>query len=546
MTLTGSIKWLWRVSRGYRLSISINAMLGILAIGFSLLFIWLSKSLIDKAVAGDIHGGLTSDALKIVGVALAQQLFTLVRGRLDIQVSTKMINNMRKKLFLRVLQGKWHGKELFHTGDLTTRLNGDVSKVCDTLSIYIPQMTITLFEFLFSFLFMLSLDSRLAWLLFFIMPIALILSKSYILKVRSLTHSIREVDSSVQSHLQEQIQHRNVINSMGNAHGSLQFLHKLSDLLLAKVMHRTNYTLFSKGVVRLGFLAGYLIAFLWGVKGLSSGAVSFGVMTAFLQLVARVQNPIVELSSILSYMAQTTSSIERVEEIESLEIEQQGAAQLIPGSVGVKVSDLTFRYEPEGRNIMSHFDCDFLPNRLHVIVGETGSGKSTLLRIMLGFLSKNSGEVCLYNDSMEVECSPLTRANFVYVPQGNTLMSGTIRNNLLMADPNATDTMISEVLHVAVAEFVYNLPDGLDTICGERGAGLSEGEAQRIAIARGLLLKGGVLLLDEPTSALDSVTEKLLIERLTEYSKNRTLIMVTHREKSAQMCVNVVRLQRSN
>ncbi len=541
MRLRDNIKWISNLSRGYRGGIALNFVFGTLAVGLSLLFIFLCKSLIDSAISGG-EGSLMIPALQIAVVSILQQVCNFFRGRVESASSIKIMNALRERLFYRVMLSRWSGRERFHTGDVTTRLEGDVRKVCEALCESFPRMAITAAEFIFSFLFMLSMDSRLAWILFAITPIALLLSKRYIIRMRSLTHSIREVDSSVQSHIQEHVQHRTVINSMGSISGSFASLRALSGELFDKTMRRTNYSLYSRAVVRLGFSAGYLTAFLWGVEGISSGVITFGVMTAFLQLVAKVQAPIVEISSYVATIAQTTSSIDRLCELDDLEIEEQGEQQVLPGGVGVRFREVSFDYG--GGDILSGFECDFSANALHVVLGETGSGKSTMLRLMLGFLSPLKGAVELYNSDKSVGCSPLTRANFVYVPQGNTLISGTIRDNILLGDPLASQAEIEAVLHTAVADFVYRLPDGLDTVCGERGAGVSEGEAQRIAIARGLLRKGGVMLLDEPTSALDGATERLLLERLTEYAKNRTMIMVTHRERTSEICGSVVKLKR--
>ena len=163
-------------------------------------------------------------------------------------------------------------------------------------------------------------------------------------------------------------------------------------------------------------------------------------------------------------------------------------------------------------------------------------------RLMLGLLVPDKGKVIVYNDNVEHPASAVTRCNFVYVPQGNTLMSGTIRENLLLADPAADDDMMYEALYLAAADFVKELPDGLETLCGEKGAGLSEGQAQRVAIARALLRTGAVLLLDEPASALDAVTEETFIRRMNAGMKGRTIIMITHRQSSASMCDHVVKL----
>ncbi|MFI3261386.1 MAG: ABC transporter ATP-binding protein [Rikenellaceae bacterium] len=535
-----NIMWVINLIKGYRLYILLNIVLGVLAVGLSLLFIYLSKLLVDRAVAKELQDGIMLPIIQISGVIIFQQACNFLRGSINTRSTTKMMNSLREKLFRRVMLSKWNGKEKFHTGDITTRFDVDVRKVSSTICETLPMIVVTITEFFFSFFFMLTLNNYLAWILFIIMPICFLLSKKYIFKIRKLTHSMRAVDSSIQSHIQEQVQSRGIINAMGNTKYSIASLCAFSNDLFNKTMNRTNYTLYSSTVVRLGFASGYLTAFFWGVNGLSSGAVTFGVMTAFLQLVAKIQTPIVEVSSQVSVLAQTMTSIDRLIEIESLEMEKQGEPKIIEGSVGLKLKDVTFSYGKKA--VLSNFEYDFEPNKLHIIIGETGSGKSTMLKLILGFILPESGNVELYNSSKRVACTPLSRINFVYVPQGNTLISGTIRENLLLGNISASDDDIKEVLHLAVADFVYHLPEGLDTVCGERGAGISEGEAQRIAIARGLLHKGSILLLDEPTSALDSETERLLIQRLSDYAKNRTMIMVTHRKRAGDLCSSVVKL----
>ncbi len=424
-----------------------------------------------------------------------------------------------------------------------SRIEGDTRTVSEAICVTIPSILITIIQFLASFRFLQILDPKLAWILVFIMPLSLVISKRYLLKMRELTQSIRSTDSEVQSHIQEQVQHRTTINTLGNGESSVERLREKSLKLLRQTLRSIDYSLYTRAVVQLGFTAGYVVTFVWGVKGLSSGAITFGVVTAFLQLVSQIQRPVVELSSQISTTAKCSASVERIAELEALQQEDDRERITLSGEVGVEIKDLTFKYSDGGdRNILENFSYNFAPNSMHVIVGQTGVGKSTLIRIMLGLLKPNSGSIKIYNKSQSESCSPATRSNFVYVPQGNTLMSGTIRENLLLANPTASDDEIQAALHCAVADFVYQLPQGLDSICGERGAGLSEGEAQRVAIARGLLQSGNIMLLDEPTSALDSETEQRLIDRLANYSESRTLIMVTHRDTAAQLCASVVRL----
>ncbi len=518
-------------------------MLGIVSVAGSIMFVWLSKKMVDIATSGEPTSHITPYILSLAGVILAQQVVSIAKGKINTHNSTSLMNRLRVELFDRVMHSQWSGKEQFHTGDFVSRIEGDTRTISDTICVTIPSVITTIVHFIASFKFLQILDARLAWLIVIIMPIALLFSKRYMFKMRELTRAIRSTDSLIQAHLQEQIQHRIVINSLGNSDVSTQKLETKSSQLLSDTMRSLNYSLYARTTVQIGFGAGYIVAFLWSVNGLSTGAVTYGMMTAFLQLVAQVQRPVLELSAQLASSAKSIASVGRIAQLEELAVEKSENSEPLEQPVGVRATNLTFRYADGGeRYILHEFNYDFSPNNMHIIIGHTGVGKSTLIRLMLGLLEKNSGRLELYNTTNSIECSASTRSNFVYVPQGNTLMSGSVRDNLLLSKPDATEEELLAALHTAVADFVLDMPNGIDTICGERGAGLSEGEAQRIAIARGLLQSGGVMLLDEPTSALDSATEALLIERLSKYAENRTMIMVTHRQTAAGLCDSVVKL----
>jgi ABC-type bacteriocin/lantibiotic exporter with double-glycine peptidase domain len=229
-------------------------------------------------------------------------------------------------------------------------------------------------------------------------------------------------------------------------------------------------------------------------------------------------------------------------ELESLPQENVSEAHSLAGIVGIRFEDVSFAYSESSNLVLNGFSYDFMPGSRTSIVGPTGVGKSTMIRIMLSLLKPVKGRVMLYSDAEHVEVSPATRCNLVYVPQGNSLFSGTVRDNLLMGNPEATEEQMTSALHTAAADFVFDLPGGLDTQCFEAGAGLSEGQAQRIAIARALLRPGSILLLDEFSSALDAETENVLLERLTSSLPDHTMIFITHREKIIDYCDSVLRL----
>ena len=385
------------------------------------------------------------------------------------------------------------------------------------------------------------MDWRLALIVVLIMPVAILLSRAYINRMRRLTNEIRTTDSRIYTHLQENIQHKALITSFESTDQAIESLDDFHEDLQKQTISRNNYTLFSRGIVQLGFSAGYITAFSWGVTGIAAGSITFGTMAAFLQLVGQIQRPVSRMSRQFATAVHTVASVDRLCELE-LPQEQKGEPIRLEGKVGVRFEDVDFTYPDGARKTIESFSHDFLPGSLTAVVGETGIGKSTLIRLMLSLLYPDKGSISFYNSQTSVGISPRTRCNIVYVPQGNTLVSGTIRDNLHMGKPDASEQEMRDALYTAVAEFVYELPEGLDTMCGEKGAGLSEGQAQRIAIARALLRPGGVILLDEPTSALDTNTEKLLLQRISSRLEGRTLIMVTHNSQTAGLCTDRVQM----
>jgi ABC-type multidrug transport system fused ATPase/permease subunit len=277
------------------------------------------------------------------------------------------------------------------------------------------------------------------------------------------------------------------------------------------------------------FGLGYLLAFVWGGIGLRNGTITFGVMTSFLQLVGMIQHPILQLLNMVPGIIHATASIDRLEELEKAEgrsKREDGRGKMDDG--GIRFEDVSFRYAKGDREILNHFTHEFKPGTKTAIMGETGIGKTTVFRLILGLIQPTEGKVTVGGDCC-------------FVPQGNTLMSGTIRYNLQLAKPDATDDELRKVLHVACADFAFDLLEGVDTELGERGGGLSEGQAQRIAIARGLLRNGGILLLDEISSSLDEATEQKLFSRLFEAFPSTTVLLITHRSVVADLCDEVVR-----
>lgn len=541
MRIIDGIKWIWDASSGYRKPILLSMLCGMFRMAVSLAFVWLCKYVIDVATH-QTAGSLSHGICLMVGCILLQLSLSAVSSRLYASTDVSLSNRMRSGLLTHLLKSRWNGRELFHSGDMLNRMEGDVSVVVRMMVGLFPSVGIVLSQLVGAAAFLLVLDRRMAVVILLIMPVALVFSKLYMMKMRKITREIRETDSRVQSHMQENLQHRTLIAALERTPMILNTMDLLQLGLKRLVMQRNSYSVFSSVLVQAGFAFGYVVAFSWGVYGLNKGTVTFGMLTAFMQLVAQVQRPVVDLSKMVPSFINGLTSVERLNELYSLPLEEQGAPVQLAGPVGIRLEHVTFRYPGSEREVLHDFSHDFAPGSLTAVLGETGSGKSTLLRLLLALLQPAEGRILLYAGREERTASPLTRGNFIYVPQGNTLVSGSLRHNLQLGNPEATDEQMYAALHTAAADFVADLSEGLDTPCGEKGEGLSEGQAQRIVIARGLLRSGSIILLDEPTSALDAETTRLLLQRLTEKVGSKTLILITHQEQTARLCSHTVRL----
>lgn len=540
MTIWGYIVWLWRAAEGIRLRLLTQVVTGVAHVGFSLCYVWTSKRLVDIATSRE-EGNLWLFIALMLGCLAMQILLSSFVSRMEIESELSLRNHLRHHLFSHLMDSRFFTKQHLHTGDMMNRLLEDVDNISNTLCVITPQTIVTTLQFVSALTFLALLDYRLAVVVALILPLFVLFSRIYAHSIRQFTGQIREMDSQVQSHIQEYMHHRTLVASMEQTPRVVEDLQSMQNNLRDKVMTRTGLTLFSRKLMQTGFSVGYMTAFVWGVFALRSGA-GYGVMTAFMQLAGQIQRPMMELSRQVPNFIHLLTAIDRVSEIIALPREERGESIDLGAGVGIRLSNSTFGYD-DNKAIINGLSYDFKPHTITAIMGHTGVGKSTLMRMVLGLISPSDGLCEFYNSTLVATASPRTRCNIAYVPQGNSLINGTIRSNLLLGNADASEEQLREALHAAVADFVFDLPQGLDTRCGEAGDGLSEGQAQRIAIARGLLRKGAVLLMDEPTSSLDSSTEELLLQRLTTHAKGRTIIIVTHRPIPAKYCDTVMNLE---
>lgn len=537
------VAWLWHNMLGIRWNSAMRIIIGIGQVGLGLLMVWLSRLFIDKT----IRTGSTDDVMQMViwlvmtvvgGVVLRQIYYYMTTT-----ANVRQTNTLRLYIFSRLFRRQLYDDKALHSGDITSRLAKDIDTVSTVTTDTLPQMGVTIIQLCGAFLLMRWFDARLAWALLVLTPIAIVFGKLIARKLRQMTLDIRQDESKIQMQVQETMEHNAVLRSLGSEQWITERLDSMQQRLEGNVMRRTRFTVITRLIMGCAFGLGYLLAFVWGGIGLRNGTITFGVMTSFLQLVGMIQHPILQMLNMVPAVIHATASIDRLEELDQISQDDEYDGNTPEEEVpGIRFDNVSFHYATGDRMVVNHFCHDFKAGTKTAIMGETGIGKTTLFRLLLGFIRPTEGSICLYKRDGEENIGVQTRPNFVFVPQGNTLMSGSIRYNLQLANPDATDKKLKEVLHTACADFVNELPQGLDTELGERGKGLSEGQAQRIAIARGLLCSGSVLLLDEISSSLDEPTEQELYKRLFALCKDKTMLFITHRQTVSELCDEVIRL----
>ena len=529
----------WRMSKAVRWRLAVSVVLGLVRITASLGFVWVSKQLVDIATHQSAMP-LKTGIILFACILLLQISVFILSGWWESYTLVKTQNILRLQLFGHVLRSRWDGRERFLSGDTVNRLEEDIRVVADLIGSRLPGLLITLLQLLAASAYLLYLAPNLLWVLLILMFAAVFGSKLFFRQLRKLMTAIRSRESELQQVMQESLQHRVLVLTLTRVERVLEKFGWLQADVENNTRKRLNYNAVARGLMFLGFQAGHAAAFLWGILGILHGTVTYGTMTAFLQLVGQVQRPIAEFGRLIPAIITAVTSIERLLELEELEEEPREKAVLLKKAPEIVVSHLTYAYPGNPEPVLKDFSCTFPAGSLSVIAGHTGIGKSTLLRLVMGLLRPQEGTVTLDG----IPAGPAVRGNFLYVPQGNTLLSGTIRSNLQLANPKATEEEMKEALDTAVASFVFTLPHGLDTPCGETGSGLSEGQAQRIAIARALLHPGSVLILDESTSALDARTEKTLIDNIHRlYHGRKTLLFISHRPAAAEVADQIVEVQ---
>ena len=535
-TIKNLLKYLYILVWQDSLSSFLLLVIGTAGVGVSLSSVVLSKRVIDVAT----HAAEGKMEFLLVGLAILQVGsigLSIIASRFAVRYQTTLYNRLSLHYFSGILHAEWKAQQTYHSGDIMSRVGTDIGDIVQLMVRTFPQFLVTLFKLTGAIIYLFILDRRLTLVLVVIIPIVLLVSKLYFKKMRKLSVLIKESQSAVRQYFQESVQNAGIAKALHIEDRMEKELTKKQKTLLVHVLSHNRFHIFSNSVLSFGFAAGYLVAFSWGVYQLYGNEITFGTMTAFLQLVAMMQGPALGLAASIPTFIVAYTALERLYELETLPKEQVDTSLVQPSFriERITFSDIAFGYE-SGRQILTHADFVFEQGKMTAIAGETGCGKTTVMRLILGLISPQQGKVIVSDNKYSFQMSPVFRQRIAYVPQGNYLFSGSIRENLSLGNPNADDAAMKEALRQAAADFVFTMPAGLDSELKESGKGLSGGQIQRLAIARALLHGGEVLLLDEATASLDEKTEEEVIASLKKNVKDKIVIVVTHRQRVIDVC----------
>lgn len=523
--------------RRYRAVVGIHILLGILGTALSLLSSVAMKTLID-VVTGFQTGAIFTAAAWMAGMLLGSAAMQAAASRIAAVINIRVQNGIQAEVYDRMLRTDWASLEQFRSGDLLNRLNTDVTSVSGGVTGLLPSFVTAAVQFLGSLMIILCYDSVMALIALIGAPLSVLCSRTLVRRMRSYNRRMKDISSEVMSFHEDSLRNLTSIKAFGIMDG-------FRDRMCAmQGKYRETYLDYNRFSVIAGFvmsIVGLLVSagcFGWGVYRLWTHAISYGAMMMFLQLTTMLRSAFSSLIGLVPTAVSITTSAGRLMAVADLP-EEPGARETapVPDACTVELRDVTFAY-PGGEPVLEHVDFRARPGEVVALTGASGEGKTTMIRLILGLVRPEDGSVCLTGaDGQCLPVSAATRAAFSYVPQGNTVFAGTIADNLRMVRPEATDAELIAALETACAyDFVRQLPDGIYARTGELGHGLSEGQAQRIAVARAVLRGAPVLLLDEATSALDEATEQRMLENLMHSGRVQTCVLITHRVATAERC----------
>lgn len=525
--------WLVSYSIPYIPRIALIMVLGIMDTLLSVGLAIILKKIIDGAASGGINGEVI---LLYLGGVLISMLIGAISQLISTVLNERFSFGIRKQIYDKIIRSYWMNIKQYHTGDLLTRLTSDTEIVSEGIVVLIPTVIRLFIELIITFFTLFYFEPSLAVFALVLAPISCLIC--YILgkKLKTLQIKVQESESRYRSFIQESLSNLLIVKAFANENNSVERLGELRKERFYWVFEKSKMSLISSAVLSLSFQLGYIGAFTMGAFLLAKKAITFGTMSIFMTLVNRIQAPILALAQTVPRVVSVLASTGRIIELQDIPMELTNETNIDTSQVGVKVEKLCFGYSDD--IVLDNVSFSVKPGEFVAVVGASGIGKTTLIRLIMSFVHSAAGSIQFVNNRGETEKVNAGVREFIsYVPQGNTLFSGTIRDNILMGKLDATEEEVQEALLLSSSvHFVQQLPQGVDTVIGERGHGLSEGQAQRISIARALIRKSPFLILDEATSALDELTELDVIEGIRSLKPRITCLIITHRKSVLRYC----------
>ncbi|MBU5336552.1 ABC transporter ATP-binding protein [Intestinibacter bartlettii] len=543
-------KWMYTYAKKYKFQIFFYIILGIMTTVMGLASSVGSKYLID-AVTGQDKGNIALIAIFIVAMGLFSIGINAVTTMISARINIRVNNEIQAEVYDKILVADWISMKEFHSGDLLNRLNGDVNTVASSILSWIPSLITRSVQFVGILAIILYYDPTMAVIALASAPVMLIVSKTLMKKMRDYNKRMRQVSSEVMSFNEESFQNIQSVKAFDLVEFFSNRLRNVQQNYKDVFLDYNKFSVYTSSFMSVvGMFVAYA-CFGWGVYRLWTGHITFGTMTLFVQLSGQLSSSFKSLVSLVPSAISATTSAGRIMEFFKIKNESKLEEEKVKSiqnntqgkGLSVELDDVEFSYDAT-KTVFKNANVVANPGEIVALVGPSGEGKTTMVRLLLGLINAKDGQAII-KDINGVRCkiSSATRRFFAYVPQGNTIFSGTIADNMRMVKPDATDAEIVEALKAACAyDFVKKLPDNINSKVGERGGGFSEGQAQRISIARALLRQSPILLLDEATSALDVATEREVLRNIMNMGYARTCIVTTHRPSVLTMCDRVYRI----